>query len=203
VERKTVTIDEIVATFSSHLSTHYPPPEDFRRNFDLLLKGKRDRADEAGYSTTLEKNIVFLSDLVGEAEKLVGKLLAPAGGEEVGERGIPAALEEMEKKTHEKTARRHREVFVEEAAGEFGELRADRAAGGPAYIDKLEFNYRYLMTLRIFLFEFIAVLAAIRVEYSISDATSGSARAIRDNIELMAHYYLGNVAVGAEEKEKP
>jgi len=203
VEPKTVTIDEIIATFSSHVSQSYPSPKDFRRNFSLLLKGKRERADESGYSVSLEKNIVFLVDLVAEGERLIEKLLRPGYPDEQDAESIPVRLEAMEKTAHERTAKLHREAFVEGTAAGFEELRGDRSAGGAAYVDKLEFNYRYLMTLRIFLFEFISVLAAVRSEYSISEAGHEAARKIRDHLELTAHYYLGNVAVGEEGAVKP
>ncbi len=203
VERRTVTIDEIIATFSSHVSKSYPSPKDFRRNFGLLLKGKRERVDKEGYSVSLEKNIVFLVDLVAEGERLAERLLMPGHSDEPDAQSISARLEAMEKTSHERTAKLHREAFVEGTAAGFEELRGDRSAGGSAYVDKLEFNYRYLMTLRIFLFEFISVLAAVRSEYSISGAGHEAARKIRDHLELTAHYYLGNVAVGEEGAMKP
>jgi hypothetical protein len=203
VEPRTVTIDEIVATFSSHVSKSYPSPKDFRRNFGLLLKGKRERADKEGYSVSLEKNIVFLVDLVAEGERLVERLLRPGNPDEQDAGPVSARLEAMEKTAHERTAKLHREAFVEGTAAGFEELRGDRSSGGAAYVDKLEFNYRYLMTLRIFLFEFISVLAAVRSEYSISGAGHEAARKIRDHLELTAHYYLGNVAVGEEGAVKP
>jgi hypothetical protein len=203
VERKTVTIDEIIATFSSHVEKHYPSPSDFRRNFNLLLEGKRRRADEGEYAISLEKNIVFLSDLVAGAEALVERLLGPAEGDEPADARISSILEGLEKRAHEGTAHRHREAFVEGTADEFSELRGCRPAGGAPYLDKLEFNYRYLMTLRIFLFEFVSVLAAVRSQYSISGATAGGARKIRNHLELAAHYYLGNVAVGVEGAVEP
>lgn len=203
VERRTVTIDEIIATFSSHVSKSYPSPKDFRRNFGLLLKGKRERADKEGYSVSLEKNIVFLVDLVAEGERLAERLLMPGHSDEPDAQSISARLEAMEKASHERTAKLYREAFVEGTAAGFEELRGDRSAGGSAYVDKLEFNYRYLMTLRIFLFEFISVLAAVCLEYSISGAGHEAARKIRDHLELTAHYYLGNVAVGEEGAMKP
>jgi hypothetical protein len=203
VEGKTVTIEEIIATFSTHVSKSYPSPKDFRRNFSLLLKGKRERADEGGYSVSLEKNIVFLVDLIAEGERLVERLLRPVSADEPRAGSISARLEALEKTAHEKTARLHREAFVDGTAPGFEELRADRSAGGASYVDKLEFNYRYLMTLRIFLFELISVLAAVRSEYSISGAGHEAARKIRDHLELTAHYYLGNVAVGEEGAVKP
>ena len=198
MERKAATIDEVIATFSTHVSKNYPAPKDFRRNFGLLLKGKRERTNEGGYSVSLEKNIVFLSDLITEGERLIGRLLKAPGEEVPGGKSVAATLERLEKSSHERTAKLHGEAFVDGTAAGFEELRADRAAGGAAYVDKLEFNYRYLMTLRIFLFEFISVLAAILSEYSISTAAPEAARTIHNHLELTAHYYLGNVAVGEE-----
>jgi hypothetical protein len=200
-ERRRVTVPEIIATFSEHLSKSYPPPKEFRRNFDLLLGGKRGRGAGDGYALSLEKNIVFLSCLLEEVEALLTRLLGPSGSAKDMER-IPAALEAMEKRSHERTVRRHREGFIEGTAKDFEELRRERPAGGADYLAKLEFNYRYLMTLRIFMTEFISVLAAIRAEYSIAGDVPENARAIRSQLELVSHYYLGNVAVGERDAAK-
>ena len=200
---KPATIEEVCATFSSHLAENYPSPGDFRRNFDLLLAGKRERPGAAEYPASLERNIVFLNDIVAEAEALVERILAAETGEGAKVEDIVPALDAIEKKAHETNARRHREAFVEGTAADFGEMRADRAAGGKPYLDKLEFNYRYLMTLRIFLFEFISVLAAIRAGYSIAGGTHEILAKIRNHLELTVHYYLGNVAIGGEEGAGP
>jgi hypothetical protein len=197
------TIEEVLATFSSHLAKNYPSADDFRRNFDLLLKGKRERPGAAEYPVSLERNIVFLNDLVAEAEAFVERILAAEAGEGVKDGDISTALDAIENDAHETNARRHREAFVDGSAADFRELREDRAAGGKPYLDKLEFNYRYLMTLRIFLFEFISVLAAIRASYSIPGGTPEIVAKIRDYLELTVHYYLGNVAVGEEEGARP
>jgi len=199
MELKQATIEDVLATFSSHLAKNYPSPEGFRRNFDLLLKGKRERPGSAGYAVSLERNIVFLNDLVAEAEILVGRILPPESGEGAKAEDILPELDLAEKKAHEANARRHREAFVDGSSAEFRELREERAAGEKPYIDKLEFNYRYLMTLRIFLFEFISVLAAIRENYSVAGGTPEILGKIRDHLELTVHYYLGNVAVGGDE----
>jgi len=196
MELMPATIEEVLATFSSHISKNYPSPEGFRRNFDLLLKGKRERPDAAAYPVSLEKNIVFLNDLVAEAEAFVERILAAGPGGGTKEEDILPALDAIEKKAHEANARRHREAFVDGSAADFRELREGRAGGGKPYLDKLEFNYRYLMTLRIFLFEFISVLAAIRASYSITGGTAEILAKIRTHLELTVHYYLGNVAVG-------
>lgn len=192
------TIEDVLATFSSHLAEHYPEPAAFRRNFDLLLAKKRERPGAAGYPAALERNIVFLNDLVAQAEALVERIAAPDGGG-LKEEDVAPALEAIEKRAHESTSSRHREAFVDGTAADYAELRADRAAGAQGYLDKLEFNYRYLMTFRIFLFEFIAVLAAIRASYAISGDSKLILNKIRNYLEVTAHYYLGNVAVKGED----
>ena len=216
---KTATIDELLATFSSHVSAEYPKPEDFRRNFDLLLKGKRDRAGEASYIASLERNIVFLDDLVGEAERFLDRLLR---NQEMGGGEIESALAAMEKEVRDRTAKLHREAFVEGTDEDFRELAGQRKAGGDAYRERLEFNYRYLMTVRILVFELIAVAAAVVAEYRISLENPGATAAegetaaanargaepdaatrIRSHIELMTHYYLGNVSIGEKPRETP
>jgi hypothetical protein len=203
MELKPATIEEVLATFSSHLAKNYPSAEVFRRNFDLLLKGKRERPGAADYPASLERNIVFLNDLVAEAEALVERILSGEAGEGTKEENISTTLDAIEKKAHETNTRKHREAFVDGSAADFRELREDRAAGGKPYLDKLEFNYRYLMTVRIFLFEFISVLAAIRAGYSIAGGTPEILAKIRNHIELTVHYYLGNVAVGGEVVAEP
>lgn len=196
---KTATLDEVLATFSAHISKSYPSPENFRRNFALLLEGKRGRSGEAEYAVSLEKNIVFLNDLVAEAEGVLGSLLLPAPEGGLEEEELAARLGELEEHAHGQTAKRHRELFVEGTGDEFRELRAGRSAGGTAYLDQLEFNYRYLMTMRIFLFEFLGVLAAIRTEYALEKVAAGAGQRIRNHLEVTAHYYLGNVAVSGGE----
>lgn len=200
---KAATIEEVLATFSSHLAKNYPSPDDFRRNFDLLIKGKRERPGAAGYAVSLERNIVFLNDLVAEAGALVERIFASETAGGAKEEDIPQTLDAIEKRAHETNARRHRESFVDGSSAEFGEIRADREAGGKPYLDKLEFNYRYLMTLRIFLFELISVLAAVRAEYSVAGAAPENLAKVRNNLELTVHYYLGNVAIGGEDGAAP
>jgi hypothetical protein len=195
MNRNTVTLDEMLATFSTYISKQYPSAQDFRRNFNLLLKGKRKRCDEGSYAMYLERNIVFLNDLVAGAESLMERLLAAEHDKGV-EEDLSAALTALEKKARRQTAERHRDAFVEGKAPEFKELFEAQQARDSGYLDKLEFHYRYLMTFRIFLFEFISVLAAICTEYSVSRAASGTPQKIKSHLELTTHYYLGNVSVG-------
>jgi len=195
VNEKSAGIEEILATFSSHITKSYPSPESFRKNFELLLGGKRGRLSAADYAASLEKNIVYLNELVTEAEALIGRLLDSSGENPEGVMVIADELNKLEHRAHERTASAHRAAFIEGKGKEFKELLEERKTEGAAYLDKLEFNYRYLMTLRIFLFEFVSVLAAIRSEYRITKAAPLALQRIRNHIEVTAHYYLGNVAV--------
>jgi hypothetical protein len=195
MHQQDVTLDEVLATFSLHISKEYPSAQDFRRNFNLLLKGKRERGGERGYAISLEKNIAFLNDLVADAEVFMETLLTTGLDESEGN-DLNARLAALEKQAHGKTAQRHRSAFVDGNVPEFKEFFEQRKMPGGGYLEKLEFHYRYLMTLRIFLFEFISVLAAIRPRYSIPHVETATLRKIRGHIELTAHYYLGNVAVG-------
>lgn len=191
---KRATLDEIIATFSSHLSKSYPTPADFRRNFDILLWGKRDRSDAAAYALSLERNIVYLDVLVEEALSLVERLLAPA--EALGEKEIASALGEIETSARRSTGTRHKRAFVSLEEPSFRGLAEGRAAGGPSYVEKLEFDYRYLMTLRLFLFEFISVLAAVRAEYDVEAESAGDLARIRAQLGVIANFYMGNVSAG-------
>jgi hypothetical protein len=195
MESNRITIEEVLATFSNHVSKHYPNVKNFRRNFNMLLKGKRDRLDQGQYELSLEKNIVFLNDLVAGGERFLERLLAGEKSVSSGE-DVASALAALEAKAHEGTTDRHREAFIDGKDPEFEELVEARAKGGSAYMEKLEFHYRYLMMLRIFLFEFISVLAAVLAQYMLAKGGRGAVQKARSHLELTAHYYLGNVEVG-------
>jgi hypothetical protein len=126
--RKRATLDEIVATFSKHLSRSYPAPADFSRNFDILLWGKRDRSDAAGYTLTLEKNIVYLDGLIEESLAFVERLLAP-GADFDGNR-IAAILAEMEKRARESTNPRPHRALASREEPPFRPHAEGPAAGG-------------------------------------------------------------------------
>lgn len=189
--RPRATLEEILATFSGHLAKSYPTPEDFRRNFDILLFGKRDRTDAPGYRLSLEKNIVYLSALLDEALALAERMLDPSAPAD--EKSLPTVIEGIEKKVKGGTAVRHKRAFVEGNDPAFRDLYAERESDG--YLEKLEFNYRYLMTLRLFVIEFVSVLAAVRSSYDIAPPPADARRRVRNQVEIMAHYYLGNVTV--------
>lgn len=193
------TIDETIVTFSAHVEEHYPSPEEFRRNVDALLEDKAGRAGEEEYLASLERNVVFLHDVVVEGEALLDELLeGRREGPPVEER-----LVALETRARARTTGRLAILRGEAADDEFAELRAARREGGAAWRERLEFEYRHLMALRIFLFEFLNVLAAVLDRYELADAGEGGAGRVMTHLEMTAHLYLGNVTVEEGEKAPP
>lgn len=193
------TLDDIIAVFSAHVEKNYPAPSDFRSNFDTLLESKREKIRSASYAASLEKNIVFLSMLIDSAMALIECLLDP--NREIGKDNLQALVEELEKKAHDATNERHKRAFVNCEDREFAPLVKLRAGGEASYIEKLEFDYKYLMTLRLFLFEFASVISAVREEYDLASSDPSAIEKIKSQLSLTANYYLGNIAVGETEGE--
>jgi hypothetical protein len=192
VKEKRATIEEILATFSDHVSKNYPPPDEFQERLRLLLENKRDRTDGTEYTDSLEANIVFLHDLITEGRALLDLLLREKEGR--GKKLEPI-LEEMEKKVRSQTKRRRGVVFSKEGDEDFRELAEMKREGDPGYVEKLEFNYLYLMTLRILLFEFFSVLESIKEGYKLASMRKDAPKSVTDSLGVTAHYYLGNVKV--------
>jgi hypothetical protein len=184
---------EILAAFSSHISENYPSPEGFKRDLDRILECKLGREGEGGYGVSLEKNVIFLHDMIVEGEALLDVLLRPSSGPDAGGSELDRLLEEMEAKVRRRTVDRHREIFSEGKDREFDNLRDLKESDEAAFLEKLEFNYRYLMTLKILLFNF---LASIEEEDLVSWKGSVTSRQVMDHLEFSAHYYLGNIKVG-------
>ena len=196
VKEKRAKLEEILATFSSHVSKNYPSPEEFQERLRLLLENKKaDRGGEA-YAGSLETNVVFLHDLVTEGRALLDLLLTPG---KAPKKSLEAILEDMEGKVRAQTKKRHAAVFERGEDEEFRELAELRRGKSGDYIEKLEFNYLYLMTLRILLFEFMSVLQSIKAEYLLAEMKPGASKEVTDSLALTAHFYLGNVNI----EEKP
>jgi hypothetical protein len=192
VKEKRATLEEILATFSSHVSKSYPSPEEFQERLHLMLDNKKEGKSGEVYAGSLENNIVFLHDLVTEGQALLDILLRP---DRTPKKGLDSILEEMEGKVRAQTKKRHRAVFERGEDEEFRELAEMRRGKSPEYIEKLEFNYLYLMTLRILLFEFFNVLESIRAGYELADMKQAASKEVIDSLALTAHFYLGNVQV--------
>ncbi|HER42833.1 MAG TPA: hypothetical protein ENO08_00035 [Candidatus Eisenbacteria bacterium] len=195
VQEKGATLEEILATFSSHVSKNYPSPEEFQERLRLLLDNKRAGKEGGAYAQSLETNVVFLHDLVTEGRVLLDLLLRP---DKAPKKNLEAIIEEMEGKVRAQTKKRHAAVFDRGEDEEFRELAEMRRGKAADYIERLEFNYLYLMTLRMLLFEFMSVLQSIKAEYRLADMKPGVAKEATDSLALTAHFYLGNVKVAEE-----
>ena len=193
---KTADISDLIATFSSHLRENYPDPGVFRENLASLLSSKRERMEKDEYVLSLERNLVFLQELTVEAEALLEVLLGSVNEQPPPEGGYLPVLEEMETKVREVTSERHRETFVDDGEAGYDGLRKLKEGDRESYVERLEFHYSLLMTLRIFLFEFFNVLAAVAAGHRIDRIDDAAPGLVTSNIEMTANYYLGNISVG-------
>jgi len=189
-------IESLIATFSAHVSENYPLPEVYRKNLSSMLAAKRERMEVEEYIHSLERNLVFLKDLVTEGEALLEYLLERVNSGEPSADKVTAALGALEQKVRAGTAGRVEKVLSEGAEEDFRELTALRGKDRDGYVAKLEFNYMYFMAFRMLLFEFFGVLAAVREEYEIENIDEAALGLIQSNIEMTANFYLGNISVG-------
>ncbi len=184
----------MIATFSAHVSENYPAPEVYRENLTSMLAAKKERMESGEYVASLERNLVFLKDLVTEGEALLEYLLERINNPEPTAEKITTALGALEEKVRSGTAGRVEQVLGESDEDDFRELTELRGKDQEAYTEKLEFNYIYFMAFRMLLFEFFGVLAAVRAEYEITNADEAAVGLIQSNIEMTANYYLGNIS---------
>jgi len=194
--KKKADIEALIATFSEHVSDNYPAPEVYRENLTSMLAAKKDRMEGGEYVASLEKNLVFLKDLVTEGEALLEYLLERINNPEPTADKITVALGALEEKVRGGTAGRIEQVLGESDEDDFRELTALRGKDQDAYMEKLEFNYIYFMAFRMLLFEFFGVLAAVRDEYEITRVDEAAIGLIQGNIEMTTNYYLGNISIG-------
>ncbi|HSG28178.1 MAG TPA: hypothetical protein VLA34_06840 [Candidatus Krumholzibacterium sp.] len=195
-ERKSADISDVLATFSAHVQENYPEPETFRENLENLLAAKKDRMSEAAYIVSLERNVVFLHDLSIEGEALMEAVLGGLNDEGSLAQGAEPVLAGLENDVRSGTDERHKRIFMEEEGSEFAELIKLRREDKGRYCDQLEFQYFYLMTLRMLLFEFFNLLAAVSAEYFVDRIDDAAPGLVMSNIVVTANYYLGNIAVG-------
>ena len=192
VKEKRAKLEEILVTFSSHISKSYPSPVEFQERLHLMLESKKEGKGGDAYTKSLETNIVFLHDLVTEGRALLDLLLNP---EMEPRKSLDEILEEMEEKVKVQTKKRYEAVFDHGEDEEFRELAEMKRGESDGYIEKLEFNYLYLMTLRILIFEFFNVLESIKAEYKLAKMKPDASKQVTDSLALTAHFYLGNVQV--------
>jgi hypothetical protein len=192
--KKTIGMDDLVAAFMAHISDKYAEPQEFSTKLDVLLSEKRKRAEPAEYADMLEKNIVFFNDLIVEGEALIDLLLRPkkkgrGGGEKID---LNELLAEMERKARARNDERIQKIFG--ADGEV-ELTGGTALDDPSFIAKLEFDYKYLMALKILLFEFLSALDTVLKEYEVDPGEGDAGRRIIDSIKMAANFYIGNIDI--------
>ena len=142
--KKKADIEALIATFSGHVSENYPAPDVYRENLSSMLAAKKERMEDGAYVASLERNLVFLKDLVTEGEAYLEFLLERVNDAEPTAAEISAALEATEKKVRAGTSGRVEELLGGKGGEEFGELASLRGKEEKAYIEKLEFNYIYL-----------------------------------------------------------
>ena len=196
-------IESLIATFSAHVSENYPEPKVYRENLMSMLEAKKERMETGEYVASLEKNLVFLKDLVTEGEALLEYLLERINNDEPTADKINAALGALEDKVRSGTGGRVEKVLGESDEDDFKELTALRGKDQEAYTEKLEFNYIYFMAYRMLLFEFFGVMAAVKAEYEVARVDEAAIGLIQSNIDMTANYYLGNISVGEVVDEKP
>ncbi len=205
MKKKQADIEDLLATFAGHIAENYPEPQQFRDNIAALLEQKRNRKKDSEYIVSLEKNIIFLSDLVTEGEAFLEMLLGQINDESPVDVGLESYLQDMESRVRSNMHDRYDEVFSLQNDEEFSELLQARDKGSEPYIDKLTFTYYYLTTFRMLLFELLNLIYAVREEYVIRRVDSAAPRHLLSHIEMTANYYLGNIGVGevsqAEEDE--
>ncbi|MBU8922480.1 MAG: hypothetical protein KOO63_11740 [Bacteroidales bacterium] len=195
-EKKNAGINDVLATFSAHVKENYPEPDLFKSNLQNLLSEKQERMDADMYILSLEKNIVFLQELVIEGEAVLELTLGQINEPGQLDDGPEPLLTEIENGVKANTAERHREVFVEGVGGMFEELLEVKRSDPGIYQEKLEFNYFFLMTHRMLLFEFFSILAALKADHHIGEIDEAAPAHVTGHIQMTANYYLGNIAVG-------
>ncbi|MCU0639548.1 MAG: hypothetical protein MUF59_06745 [Candidatus Krumholzibacteria bacterium] len=204
MEKKRADIDDLLATFSSFIKENYPENGLFRENLGALLEAKKGRLSPESYVDSLERNVVFLQELIMEGEVFLDEVLETMNeGECALEDGAGPPLEALEKRVKESVkGAKHAEILAGGVEGILGELALLKKEDAPGYVAKLEFNYSYLMTLRMLLFELFNVIAEIRKEYVIDRIDEAAPAHIMNHVEMTANYFLGNISVGEVVEEK-
>ncbi|MDD3642342.1 MAG: hypothetical protein PHQ19_02630 [Candidatus Krumholzibacteria bacterium] len=195
-EKKSADFEELLATYSAHVSESYPAPERFRENLARMLEAKKERRSSGAYVDSLEKNLVFLVDLIAEGEAYLELVLGRVNDAGLTSGEISRTIGEMEGRVRASTSRRRTELLGPGAGGELAALAALRGGEGKAYLEKLEFDYIYHMTMRLLLFEFFNILAAVREEYVVERVDEAAFGLALVHVEMTANYYLGNISVG-------
>jgi hypothetical protein len=134
MKKKSADIEDLLATFADHIAGSYPEPRQFRDNIVNLLEQKRKQKSESEYIVSLEKNIVFLSDLVIEGEAFLEMLLSQINDESPVDVKVENYLQEMESRVRANIQERYDEIFSGQKNEEFVELLDSRNFHSPTFI---------------------------------------------------------------------
>ncbi|MBN1164632.1 MAG: hypothetical protein JXB45_08640 [Candidatus Krumholzibacteriota bacterium] len=196
MEKKHADIDQVLATFSDHLSKSYPAPGQFQKNLDQLLAAKKQRLSAMDYTRSLEKNTIFLHDLILEGEGYLEVLLGRINDDHLTAPEVEAIFGEMESQVRSAVEERHRRVFGSGEGKDEILMPARQEYEGDSDTEKLEFSYFYYLVLRIFLFEFFNVLLAVREDYIIDRIDAAAGPHVLNHVKMNTNYYLENISVG-------
>ena len=185
--------EEIIAAFSSHIREQYSSVEEFRERLSGLLENKRKKFSGDSYVVSIEKNIVYFNSLILGVEAFIDKVLKSP--KQAGKllKDVEKTLSELEKSVEDKTEEQHRRTFVECSDPSIAALLAIKEENKSEYIEKIEFEYRYLFTFKLFLFEFVSVLRAVLEKYSIPGEIFEFRDIIMQSIEFLTNFYIGNI----------
>jgi hypothetical protein len=192
MKRKYATMNDLLATYSAHVSRNYPSPEQFRENLDRILAVKRERSPGGAYITSLETNVVFLHDLIVEGEAALDVLFDPKKSKHMDSSRVNAMLLEMEQRVRERSKHRRGEAF---GGGDFAELVQLKGEDASAYREKIESTYRHLMIFKVLLFEFFNVMGPVMSRHPLARTNEKTRRQVLNHIELTANFYLGTIVV--------
>jgi len=191
--KKRIEVEELIATFTSHLRDRYPSVEDFQGGLRELLEGKREKYRGDAYIEAVERNIVYFNDLVTGVEALMDRIFKSPRNLGKVLKDVDETLSELEKSVQSRTEERYREVFLGTDDPSIAALLAIKESDREKYVERIEFEYSYLFTLKLFLSEFISMLAAIKDHHSLPADIFKSRDVVFQSIEFLTHYYLGNV----------
>lgn len=195
MKKKYATMNDLLATYSAHVSRSYPSPGQFRANLDRILAAKRERFPDGKYIDSLEMNIVFLHDLIVEGEAALDVLFDPKKSMSMDSSCVDALLLEMEERVRGRSEQRSSDAFSGGGGGDFAELIALKGTDVSAYMEKLESTYRHLMILKVLLFEFFNVMGPVMSRHPVARTNEETRRQVLNHIELTANYYLGTIAL--------
>jgi len=193
MKKPKIRAEEIIATFSSHIRGQYSSVEEFRKELSELLESKKKKFTEDDYILSIERNLVYFNSLVTGVEAFIDEVLRNPELSGKLLKDSEKTLSELEEAVESRTEEEHKKVFIECKDPSIAALLAIKEENKIEYIERIEFEYRYLFTFKIFLFEFISVLNAIREKYTFPENIFEYREIIMQSVEFLTNFYIGNV----------